>query len=50
MAEIGSIIDFLLPFALGFLIGCFFRVFLASLMHVASQDSRLREKMEEDGE
>lgn len=48
MAEIGSIIDFLLPFILGFFIGCFFGVFIASLMHVASHDSRIREKMEEE--
>ena len=50
MPEIGSIIDFLLPFILGFFIGCFFGVFIASLMYVASHDSRMREKMEDEGE
>lgn len=47
MAEIGSIIDFLLPLGLGFGIGCFFGVFLASLMNVSSVDSREREYMEQ---
>lgn len=47
MAEIGTIIDFVLPFILGGGIGVFFGVFIASLMNVSSADSREREWMEQ---
>lgn len=47
MAEIGTIIDFVLPFILGAGIGVFFGVFVASLMNVSSADSREREWMEQ---
>ena len=45
-----DIVGFIIVFGGGFLLGNFFGVMIASLMHVSSIDSRNRERMEENDE
>ena len=45
-----NVVEFLIVFGGGFMIGCFFGIFMISLMHASSLDSRAREQMEEQEE